>query len=148
MKLIEIETFEDVRNYLDYIPYINSGGCAIAALAMYRWLIKNGFDKKIKFHFLDGDLDSFNNNKKVLYNKSGVPEGVYHVGLYFDNKTIDCGRTINIKRYKYKIKTSKVDFLIKAINNVDTWCYFFDRKRFVPQIAKALNIDLSDVALK
>ena len=74
------ETFEDVKEFLSNIDYINSGGCGLSALVMYRWLKK--YDKlteDIKIIFLDNDEYNYKNNKECMTNKQGVLEAPSHV---------------------------------------------------------------------
>ena len=67
------ETFEDVKEFLSNIDSINSGGCGLSALVMYRWLKKyNKLSEGTKILFLDNDLNNHLNNKECMSNKEGV----------------------------------------------------------------------------
>jgi hypothetical protein len=146
------KTLDDVRNFLNGIPFINSGGCGISALAMYRWLEKNypKHAKKTVFYFFHRDKDDYRNNKSLIKNNSydntniSIPS---HIGIQIKNVTdvIDCYREVFIRQYEYVVKTTSEDVLINAINNVCGWNWFFNRKQSVHVIAKELDIDLSDV---
>jgi len=141
-----MKTLKDVQEFINSIPDINSGGCGVAALAMYRWLKKNDMLKKTTmFHFLhsyDGYL--YETNKRYVEKNEGKPSACSHIGLIHGNRTIDCEGFINTREYKYKIRTSNENMLVLAVNNVNDWNSMFDRKH-VKTIAKKLDIDMSDV---
>jgi hypothetical protein len=141
-----MKTLGDVQTFLSNIPNIKYGGCGISALAMYRWLKKNNkLKKSVKFLFLhsyDGYL--YRNNKKYVEQKIGSPTACSHVGLFYNNRTIDCDGFINTRNYKYKVKTSDENVMVMAINNLGDWNTDFNRKH-IKKIEKKLEIDMSDV---
>ena len=60
--------FAEVLRYLSSIEYINRGGCGIAALAIHRWLEKNGMLKDTKIVFLYDYMTHmlYNTNYEIL----------------------------------------------------------------------------------
>jgi len=146
MNLVKLLDKNNVREYLNSIPYINRGGCGIAALAMYRWLEKQNVDTtKIKIHILEMHFETtIDNNKKYLETNEGYPEPPSHIGLKIGNKTIDTEDTVDMHRYQYHMVTDQIQLLITMINMVRKWNPMFDRER-IPEIADRLGIDLSDI---
>jgi hypothetical protein len=146
------KTLDQVRSFLNDIPNINSGGCGIAALAMYRWIKKNvpQHVDNVLFHFFHRDSESYNNNKTLLNNNTYNSDNIAipsHIGIQIKNltKVIDTYRNLDIQYYGYVVETNSEDVLIKAINNISNWNPMFFRKHNVKKIQKELNIDLSDV---
>ena len=140
-----MKTFSDVRKYLNSIPNIHCGGCGIAALAMYRWLEVNSAIKNIEFYFFHNRHWEYNENRKYLKNKNnGNVHAPSHVGLKYRRRIIDSEGFILRGEFLFKLKLDIVT-LIAAINNVDDWNSYFNRRAYVSKIAKNLKIDLSDV---
>lgn len=146
--------FAEVLRYLSSIEYINRGGCGIAALAIHRWLEKNGMLKDTKIVFLYDYMTHmlYNTNYEILNkNRNGIPEGAPHIVVKRLNKYLDSEgylkKTHIDFRYSNKLEVD-TDFLLTAINNNrGKWNELFDRKKQIPKIAKNLNIDLSDVVI-
>lgn len=147
-KLKGLQTFDEVRNFLNNITSINAGGCGISALAMYRWLKLHGkVTEQTAFYFLDNDEDNHNNNKKYLANKYILVKASSHVVLYHNDQTIDSGGFKSINNYDYALLEKSEKFLLAMINAVWSWNHSFERKKHVGKIAKTLGIDLSDIEL-
>ena len=146
--------FAQVLRYLNGINNINGGGCGIAALAIHRWLEKNGMLKDTKIVFLYDYMTHmlYNTNYEILNNnRNGIPEGAPHIIVKRLNKYLDSEgylkKTHIDFRYSNKLEVD-TDFLLTAINNNrGKWNELFDRKKQIPKIAKNLNIDLSDVVI-
>jgi len=140
-----INNFDDVLSFLNKIPAINNGGCGISALAMYRWLKKNGQLKPdTNFIYLEDDDSYYEQNMQYLKGEAELPTSCYHVLINHDNNKYD-SRGIQVSdTYKYKYSVD-IDFLIKSINNRLKWYYNFNRDNCIPLIEKGLDIDLSDI---
>ena len=144
------ETFEDVKEFLSNIDYINSGGCGLSALVMYRWLKK--YDKlteDIKIIFLDNDEYNYKNNKECMTNKQGTLKAPSHIVMLVDSFHIDCaGVQYNVaQRYDYILEVEE-DYLVNSLNNLSTWNNMFDRNEAISVIENDLHIDLSDIDKK
>jgi len=143
--------FEKMREFLNTIPSINSGGCGVAALAMYRWVEKYMPEYKadVIIHMFHRKKDHYSSNRKLIKNNSFCNDllAPSHIGIEIKKMTpvLDCERTLKKEQYGFVIKTNSEDVLINAINNVDTWNPMFNRKKRVPLIEEELDIDLSDV---
>ena len=147
-----MENLNDVRDFLSEMPYINSGGCGISALAMYYWLgKKNRLNNDTKFVLLcrsfNSELHKLNNNsgKKTLPNLLYVPN---HICLKYNGKYIDCDSNCIDKNYDYKLEIDLTN-LMDIINNPHPnsgWNIAFDRRK-VKFIEDTLEIDLSDVKI-
>lgn len=150
----KLKNFEEVRRFLDAVPYINSGGCGVAALAMYRWIKTNmpEYKDKVVFHFFHRDSDSYRHNKRLIKNNQYNDNNIQipsHIAIEIKGITgktpVDSNSAVSIHRYGYVVKIKSEDVLIKAINNFRSWNFFFYRKDNVPLIARKLKIDLSDI---
>ena len=142
------EDFKAVLGFLNTIPYINNGGCAISALAMYRWLkANNKLGNNTSFYFLEDDEDQHMQNKRCLAIKHGKPTSCDHAVLNYNGIHIDSRGKYNIHE-PYKLEIRDENFIVKAINNIRTWNYFFQREEQIPVIEMQLGIDLSDIVLE
>lgn len=144
------ETFEDVREFLNNISCINSGGCGLSALVMYRWLKK--YDKlpeDTKILFLDNDENNHLNNKECMTNKQGVLKAPSHVIMLLKGTYMDCEKIqYNVtQRYNYILEVAE-NYLVDCLNNVFSWNLVFDRNTAISQIETNLHIDLSDIDKK
>jgi hypothetical protein len=141
-----LKSFDQVRNYLNKIENINTGGCGISTLAMYRWLKKHGYTNEYTaFYFLENDENNHKNNKEYFTNKEIKLKAPCHIVLYHNDQTIDSRGFYYISRYEYKLLENSEEFLLAMINNISSWNWRFDRKTNVKKIAKTLQIDLSDI---
>ena len=144
------ETFEDVREFLSNISFINCGGCGISALVMYRWLKKyNKLPEGTKILFLENDLSNHLNNKECMSNKEGVLKAPCHVVIVLRDTYMDCANIqYNVsQRYDYILEVAE-DYLVDCLNNLNSWNYMFDRNEAMSNIESKLHIDLSDVMRK
>lgn len=143
-----LESFDQVRNFLNNIENINCGGCGISALAMYRWLKKHGqTTEQTTFCFLENDYSNHKTNQEYHTNKEVVLRASCHILLFYDGQTIDSNGYHSTCSYDYNLVEKSEEFLLAMINNVWTWNFMFNRKEHVKNIAKTLGIDLSDVKL-
>ena len=144
------KTFEEVRQYLASFSCISGGGCGVAALAMYKWLDKQGEiedDFKFVLCYRVRDEETYINNVGVLRNKNGKAQACDHIGIYYDGKYIDCRRSLDLTDYGTIQFISYDDtwFMQNALNNVGTWNTMFDRKQHIPEIEEALDISLKEI---
>lgn len=142
------KTFEEVRNYLALIPRINQGGCGIAALAMYKWLAKeNKIDPHFKFILCyEYETEAYINNVNVLKDGEGKAIACHHIGIYYDEKYLDCNKEILLSQYDtiQFISFQNAWFIQNALNNIITWNSAFDRK-YITQIEEELGINLKEI---
>jgi hypothetical protein len=147
-KTESLNTLEEVMNFLSSIDSISRGGCGISALAMYRWLKKHGkTTEQTAFYYLENDAERHNNNKSYYSNKDVSLIAPCHIVLYHNDRTIDCEGYQSISSYDFQLLEKSEEFLIKMINNIHSWNCAFRRKDHVKNIAKTLDIDLSDVLI-
>jgi hypothetical protein len=144
----EIETFEDVRKFLNSIEDINCGGCGVSALSMYRWLKKHNQldDTKIVLMYDSCEKQEYLNNKKVLRQKDGVPIAPSHCCICQDGEFVDSTDKLKIAEYKWFQIINEEDFLRKVIVEGQYWNSMFDRKN-IKIIEDKLEIDLSDIKI-
>ena len=140
-----MKDLKEVREYLDNIPWINSGGCVIVALAMKRWLKKNRPKEKTSIIYTYPNKSSFyRQNKKCLKDDKNTPTSCLHAYLKHEGVLKDSDSTLP-KGFLDVFHIIKDEvFIIKSLNNIDSWNTMFDRN-FIPIIADTLDIDLSDI---
>ena len=121
---------------LNGIPYINSGGCGISALALARYIHKDNPNIKLKFGFM-GDYGK---------DENGNRDAPCHVVLMWNGHRIDTeGIDSPLSYVWYLSETVSESDLVASLANVGSWNSSFDRERELPVIAERLGIDLSDV---
>ena len=138
--------FQVILNYLRKIPYINKGGCGIAALSMYRWLkSQNKLKGDEHFVFLYDEYHyNFEKNEKYINNQRKVIVSAHHVGFYYNGKIIDSDGEVDLGYYHYTHKNIDEETLVKSINNIKEWNPTFDRN-VIPIIECILGISLKDI---
>lgn len=142
-----MKNLTEVQNFLSDIPYINDDGCAIAALAMYRWLKKK--DKvKSTFRFVYlyswSSMNSQEINKRYFNKESDVISSCTHAVILYRNQYLDCNGIEYIDGYN-EIDLIEREFdIIKSINTKGCWNHMFDRSH-ISSIEKNLEIDLSEI---
>ncbi len=142
----KILNLKNVQEFLENIPYINSGGCGVSTLAMYRWLKKNQDLDGDKFVFMYSDKSSFLNNKRILRGEDGKPSAPKHCCLLHDGEFIDSAGDVDLKEYSWIQIIDEEEFIKKTVNNVNDWNYSFDRKN-IKEIEETLKINLSDLEI-
>jgi hypothetical protein len=137
----------EVRNFLDNDIYmINAGGCAIAALVMYRWLVCNNQlrgDEFIAYGYKDSSKNYFNINNKALEDKALEPSSCSHAFLYHNGRYFDSDNKVLHNPYRYEHCIRDFDFILRSINQ-PVWNDWFNRYQ-INKIQKVLKIDLSDI---
>lgn len=139
------QTFEEVRNFLSNIPYINRGGCGVAALSMYRWLEK-GKREIPKIVLLYPDYSTYKENKEGLRQENTKLKAPLHCAIKYRDKIIDSTEEIVENIYSFQQIVGKKEIL-KLINK-GKWNNEFNREENIPLIERTLAVDLSDVCLE
>ncbi len=146
-----MQNLNQVFEVLKYIPFINNGGCGIAALSMYRWLKKNNqLEEDTQFVYMHEpkDKSDYLENKRIL---KGVGEveprscnhaAVFHKGHYLDAKGSLDG--VRLDEYEHFEFTKDESFILASVNNVGQWNNAFERA-YIDYIEDELRIDLSDI---
>ena len=145
-----MKTLYDVRHYLNSIPDINRGGCAIAVLAMYRWLRKNKPNANYGFVFNYYSQSKAEKNQKES-EKYGAISSCGHA-LLWNKKSNELRDSTTRKSNTHWELISKEEclffddekILVNAINS-GNWRHIFDREQWVEIIGDTLDVDLSDV---
>lgn len=148
----KLKTLAEVRQYLSSIERINQGGCGVAALAMYKWLAKHDeIDHHFKFVFCYASYDEYTyvNNVGVLKNKIGKAIACEHIGIYYDDKYLDCNSELPLTRYGtiQFVSYDQTWFIQNAINNIGSWNPAFNRNKWIPKIEKELGISLKEIEI-
>ncbi len=149
-----MKTLKEITQFLNTISHIEDGGCGIAALATYRWLVKNNKHKGVKIVYLyeDDSEECANINCEVIASKNPRRQPVCpcHVALlrngrFIDNKGFRSEADIFDGYIEYHEVTT--EFLIKTLNRVRIWNDSFNRKKGIAILQQALEVDLSDIKL-
>ena len=129
--------------FLRNIPYINEGGCAIAAITIKRFLKIN---KNIKCDIIyrHNFKDEYNINVNALRNLDD-PISCNHAFISLKKSAFDCEGKQYFKNHCIKMPEKLV---IASLNKLDEWNPSFKRKKYIPIIESKLKIDLSDIKLK
>lgn len=136
-RLKKINNFQDVIEFLNQIPYINNGGCGIAAYSLCRVLK----DSKVEIFYLYDSQhhDLYVKNKTNLRNIQKA-DAATHICIKYKNTYYDSNGPISIENYPLKHKVS-VNFLKTAIQTPTIWNRQFNRT-FVFLIQKTLKLNL------
>jgi hypothetical protein len=136
----------------DTIPALNAGGCAIFALALYRYLKNNdGLVGDEKFVYVYSTLDLKMQNDGYLEGKNKNPTScshcyLYHNGYYYDST----GKATELYLYKQYRYIHEIDveleqkFMVESINQ-NVWNHAFRREIYVSKLSEMLEVDLDDV---
>ena len=141
-------TLDDVLAYLQKVPYINDGGCAIAALAIYRWMKQNRPEVPVvmEYRYHSYDQADLKQNESFLNGKRVKPRTCSHATVDIDGVAMDCdGPLLGGGAAGFLIHQVNERLVLKSLRTNDWNCSF--RRYHVPEIAKALDVDLSDVPL-
>jgi hypothetical protein len=142
-----MKTLKSVENFISKIPYINAGGCGIAALAMYRWIENNKPEllnkTEILFIYRD-DEEDYKTNCELLQTNKTVLKVPSHVVIKVKKKLYN-----NMHWRTYQEHTVTLKHLINTINNTKkcNWNTMFHRDPNTSIISKKLNVNLNDVKL-
>jgi hypothetical protein len=142
-----MKTLKSVEKFISTIPYINAGGCGIAALAIYRWIENNKPEllnkTEILFIYMDDEKD-YKTNCKLLQTKKTVLKVPSHVVIKVKRKLYN-----DMYWRTYKKHTVTLKHLINTINNTKkyNWNTMFYRDPNTSIISKKLNVNLTDVKL-
>ncbi len=140
-----MKTLNDVLLYLNRIPGINSGGCGVAALAIYRWLMAQGEkDLTIDFFYVSSDKHDKEANSQLIQKGELELIAPSHVAVGRGHTLIDSHGIDEIaERYNFGHSVNE-EIMVATLNNRDSWNTYFDRKH-TKRIAKTLKINLSDI---
>ena len=138
-----------ILNILDNVPALNSGGCGIAALAIYRWSKKNGVDvDSHPFVILCEDEWELRHNNAACENGDlddiTIPHVVIEIGDDLYDSEGNNGKLQRELTYRQDYQLNEDELL--GIINTDAWNDMFDRE-WVDYIAEELDVDLSDVVV-
>lgn len=132
--------FQALRTLLARIPHINSGGCAVAALAMYKVGVELNMPVQIMFLYSYEEELEYELNCAAM---EGSPITVYctHAVCVVNNEAYDSKCKIPTDLYPYKHFVTE-DFAIRATSDKNMWNPKFDRKTWVPRIEMFLGYKL------
>jgi hypothetical protein len=138
-----MKSFKETRQYLENVPYINLGGCGIAALALYDAAQKEG--KKVDIAYLYHKWwgnHAREHNHKFKEGKVKKAHACEHVLVRVGNRYYDSTGVVNIKYasiWHLIDKGITRDHLVASVNNKDVWNDTFERKKYLPKIEKFIG---------
>lgn len=134
---------------LDSIPYINDGGCAVSALAIYRWCKDNGIEVNDRpFVILYDDEWDANRGDEIIEAGDFASLPSPHIVIEIDGELYDSTGCANHWLQALPVRATNQlneDELLQAINYKTFWNDLFDREYSIPKIEFGLSVDLSDV---
>ena len=139
-----MNSLDDVRIYLQGIPRIHQGGCAISALAMKRWLKNNKPKEKTFIIYIYYGEHSFDTNEDFIKGKRSTPGSCTHALLSYKGECMDCTDIEYPHDSDYLHIIKDEEFIVKSINILNHWNSYFNRK-YIKKIADDLDIDLNDI---
>lgn len=123
------------RHFLSNIPSINRGGCAIAALAMYK--LGKSLGMNVQIMYLYNDSFRYSQNQMAKEGKDN-PTGCHHAIIILDNMYfLDSTKDVNIYKYDYRHVVSEE--LVRSSLVQDAWNPDFDRIRYLREIEDVLG---------
>ena len=145
-------SLNSILESLDDLPFINSGGCGVSALAIYRWCKAHDVwvsDRPFTFLWRDGnEWEASNNDELLLNGELDRVEAPSHVVIQlFDGGDYDstgqrCDCYPYVVRQEYKLNEQE---LLNVINRPEEWNSVFQRALLIERIEFSLGIDLSDI---
>jgi hypothetical protein len=126
-----MNSFEDVRLFLNSIPNINRGGCGFAALAMYEWLKEND-DKTQNISIIHLDYEEI----------SERPSSCAHVCIKYKNTLFDSKGKLDKSKFPYKKEVS-IEHHLNSLK-FGEWNTMFQRRGNLTKIEKTLKIKIKN----
>lgn len=129
----------EVQRFLRNIPYINHGGCAIAALVMYDYLVANKVEAKIvyAYHSYDPDYEA---NVSQLAKGGDYLEPCEHAMVSVNDVLHDCRGERSVYEYD-KYHSISREMVVKSLN-AKGWNSSFDREEYVPVIEEKIGYNI------
>ncbi len=123
------------RHFLGNIPSINRGGCAIAALAMYK--LGKSLGMNVQIMYLYNDSFRYSQNQLAKDGKDN-PTGCHHAIIVLDSMHfLDSTKDVNIYRYDYHHIVPEE--LVTSSLTRDAWNPEFDRVKYLKEIEDVLG---------
>lgn len=134
------------------IKKIDSGGCGVAALSMFRYLKKINlinYNDSFAFIYYKDSYNDFLINEMILNNKLiKMPHVPNHVALNIGGVLTDTDGQFftTCEDVIQNISFEREDFVVDTINNLENWSKEFNRSQ-LNKISKYFKIDLSDILI-
>jgi hypothetical protein len=126
----------------DKIPYINNGGCAIVALAHYRWA-KTVLDQDLQILWGLGEYDLFANADSLVQDGGTYP--CRHAVLKFEAMYLDSGGLYSEDYIKESVGIAELlpvdeEYTLECINSKG-WNSSFNREEGVQRLREIYGDD-------
>lgn len=131
------KNFIKTMNKLSNIPYINYGGCGLAALVLYETAVKEKLNPKIIF--IQSDDYSYDVNEAFKEGKIKKATSCNHAVIKINNKLYDSDGEYSLKGdYGFKLQEISKDHLLNSII-FGNWNPTFDRQKWLGKIEKMIG---------
>ena len=134
--------FDKLRRWLRTIPNINRGGCAFAALAMYKVALAEGFNPHLVYLYDEDDAVRYNGNREFMKGTSPFAYTCSHAVVEIDGILYDCQRMVD--EYVRHDHVSEA-LVLKSVESIEGWNSCFIRDGWVDKINKAVEITLKNI---
>ncbi len=135
----QFENIFQVQKFLRGIPDIDFGGCGIAALVIYDYLVANNVEAEIVFAYYSYDPD-YETNLSAIQNGGGELKACAHAMVKVNGLFHDCRGERRINTYASHHTISR-ELAVKSLN-CSGWNDIFKRWRYLPVIEKAIGYDI------
>lgn len=129
------QPIKDLCHFLARIPHINHGGCAIAALAIYKLAKGLGLDYKLVYLYSYGQ--DYEDNSEAL-KRGDTPLACSHACVSTGDMLMDCCGLPPYFRYQQAVTE---EFVINSILFAG-WSDSFNKEEYLPQIEEYLGFSL------
>lgn len=136
------KTFKEVQSFLSNIPYINCGGCGIAALAMFDAAVKEGYKPRIHYlyhHFCDDTTQK--TNEKYKRKEIDQAASCGHIILKIKGQFQDSKGEFEIDYPWSDGGSVSREHLVNSLIH-GGWNECFDREQWLPKIEKYIGYKL------
>lgn len=130
--------FKKTLEFLEKIPFIDNGGCGMAALALYDAAKREKKQAKIVYVYHPNDDTSYIRNLKFKQGKVKRAEACMHIVVKVGRTHYDAAGKVPRAYLQNYLHDSEItrEHLIASINNIKDWNPLFSRRVWGPSIAK------------
>jgi hypothetical protein len=135
-------TFKETRKTLNGIPYINCGGCGLAALALFDSAKREGKSPKIVYCYTAYDGSSLHKNNLFKEGKRKKATACHHVVIKLGKRYWDSTGKIDedaFSEFEWIDEEITRKHLIASLNNKGVWNSSFNRRGAMPQLKKLIK---------
>lgn len=137
--MTQFKNISQVQKFLRSIPDIDFGGCGIAALVIYDYLVVNKVDAEIVYAYHSYDPD-YETNLSAIQNGGDRLQACAHAMVKVNGLFHDCRGERRVDTYARHHAISR-EMVVKSLDS-SGWNDTFKRYRYLPVIEKAIGYDI------